>query len=172
MVEYVHFAARIGLGLVFLVSAVSKLRGRQQFAEFVRATGQLAPVLPARGAAVVVVAIEVAVLVLLCSPWAATGFVVAGLLLLAFTTALVLAVVRGRKVRCQCFGDSTSDVGWLQVSRNVVLLALAAAGAVGGTSVAGLADTGWLLVALAAGALVGAAVVLSEEVVGLFTPVR
>ncbi|SEQ09915.1 Methylamine utilisation protein MauE [Lentzea xinjiangensis] len=169
--SYVLVACRLCLGLVFLVSAVSKVRGRKNFAEFVRATGELAPPLPAKPAATAVVAAEVAVVALLCTPWAATGFLVGAGLLTAFTVAVVTAIVRGRQVRCQCFGNSSAPVSWFQVARNALLLSVAAAGLLAGTVALDVPlEIGGVLVALAAGAVTSAVALLTDEIAVLFGP--
>lgn len=171
--DYVLVACRLCLGLVFLASVFGKLRGRENFAEFVRATGELAPPLPKRPAATAVVAAEVAVVALLCSPWATTGFLVAAGLLLAFTIAVVTAIVRGRRVRCQCFGNSPAPVSWFQVARNALLSFVAAAGLLAGVHApGGPLEIGGVLVALAAGAVAGSVALLTDEIAVLFEPIR
>lgn len=95
---------------------------------------------------------------------------------MAFTVAIVVALRRGRRVPCRCFGASAVPVGPGHLARNAVLLAAATAGAVqagavqagAGTVLAGLGPAGFVAVALAAGA---AAVLLSAigEIAGLFT---
>lgn len=53
---------------------------------------------------------------------------VAGMLM-AFTLALALTVLRGNPVPCGCFGDAeNSPSAWTAIARNIGLLALAALG--------------------------------------------
>ncbi|WP_185949504.1 MauE/DoxX family redox-associated membrane protein [Microbispora sp. KK1-11] len=171
---YLFAFCRLLTGIVFLTSAMSKLRGRAAYEEFTVATRALTR-LPARPVAVLVVAAEVAVAPLLAwPPTMLAGFCVALGLLVAFTVAIVVALGRGRRVPCRCFGASAVPVGPGHLARNAVLIVAAAAGAIqAGTGVvpvglgaAGLAGVAG--VALAAGA---AAVLLSAigEIAGLFT---
>ncbi|MEW9529358.1 MauE/DoxX family redox-associated membrane protein [Microbispora sp. NPDC049125] len=170
--DYVFAVCRLLVGIVFVTSAVSKLRGRAAYEEFTAATRALAPRLPARPAAALVVAAEVAVAPLLAwRPTVTAGFVTALGLLAAFTAAIVLALRRGRRVPCRCFGASTAPVGPGHLVRNAALIAAASAGAVqAGTAgvPADLGPAGLAAVALAAGA---AAVLLSAagDIAGLFT---
>ncbi|CCH28381.1 MauE/DoxX family redox-associated membrane protein [Actinosynnema sp. NPDC047251] len=171
--EYAVVACRLCLGLVFLVSVFGKVRGRSNFADFVRATGELAPALPRTPAAVAVVAGEVAVVLLLCSPWAAVGMVLATGLLMVFTAAVAMAIARGRRVRCQCFGESSAPVGLPQVVRNALLITVAVVGWWGGTGATGVPpDAAGTALALAAGAVVGGIVLLTDDVVSLFRPIQ
>ncbi|GAA0393656.1 hypothetical protein GCM10009530_51350 [Microbispora corallina] len=178
---YLFTFCRLLTGIVFLMSAVSKLRGRAAYEEFTAATRALTR-LPARPVAVLVVAAEVAVAPLLAwPPTALAGFCVALGLLVAFTAAIAVAVRRGRRVPCRCFGASAVPVGPGHLARNAVLIVMTAAGAiqagairagalpaVSGVVPADLGPAGVAAVALAAGA---AAVLLSAigEIAGLFT---
>ncbi|WP_432870062.1 MauE/DoxX family redox-associated membrane protein [Microbispora rosea] len=168
---YLFAFCRLLTGIVFLMSAVSKLRGRAAYEEFTAATRALVR-LPSRPVAALVVAAEITVAPLLAwRPTALAGFCVALGLLVAFTAAIVVALRRGRRVPCRCFGASAVPVGTGHLARNAVLIAAATAGAVhAGTGAAfvGLGPAGLAAVALAAGAV---AVLLSAigEIAGLFT---
>ncbi|MFI7038755.1 MauE/DoxX family redox-associated membrane protein [Microbispora rosea] len=175
---YLFAFCRLLTGIVFLMSAVSKLRGRAAYEEFTAATRALVR-LPSRLVAALVVAAEIAVAPLLAwRPTTLAGFGVALGLLVAFTAAIVVALRRGRRVPCRCFGASAVPVGAGHLARNAVLIVAAAAGAVQagagavhagtGAVFAGLGPAGLAAVALAAGAV---AVLLSAigEIAGLFT---
>ncbi|WP_169950557.1 MauE/DoxX family redox-associated membrane protein [Microbispora sp. H11081] len=174
---YLYAFCRLLTGIVFLMSAVGKLRGRAAYEEFTAATRALAR-LPARRAqpiAALVVAAEVAVAPLLAwGPTVLAGFCVALGLLAAFTAAIVAALRRGRPVPCRCFGASAAPVGPAHLARNAVLVVATAAGAVlaglgpTGLGPTGIGPAGLAAVALAAGAT---AVLLaaSGEITGLFT---
>jgi hypothetical protein len=171
-VNYLFAVCRLLTGIVFLGSAVSKLRGRTAYEEFTAATRSLAPRLPARPVAALVVAAEVAVAPLLgWRPTVQAGFITALGLLAAFTVAIVIALRRGRRVPCRCFGASAVPVGPGHLIRNAALIAAASAGAVlagSGAAPGDLGPAGLAAVALAAGA---AAVLLSAagDIAGLFT---
>ncbi|MEN3540859.1 MauE/DoxX family redox-associated membrane protein [Microbispora sp. ZYX-F-249] len=180
-VAYLFAFCRLLTGIVFLMSAVSKLRGRAAYEEFTAAARDLTRI-PARRAgpvAAIVVAAEAAVAPLLAwGPTVLAGFCVALGLLAAFTVAMAAALRRGRRVPCRCFGASAVPVGLGHLTRNAVLVAAAAAGAVlagaeavaagSGAVLADLGPAGLAAVALAAGAT---AVLLSAtaEIAGLFT---
>jgi hypothetical protein len=174
---YVVLGCRCVVGLVFVTSVVGKLRGRTAFAGFVAAAGRLGPGwvvsrVPAGVVAGGVVAAEAAVLVLLLHPstaWA--GFVLAGLLALAFAAAVLAALRRGDRAPCHCFGGSAGSVGGVHLVRNVVLVAAAGLGlAVGAAPTGPLAPAG-VIAAVVAGAVVAAVVVTADDVAELFRPV-
>jgi uncharacterized membrane protein YphA (DoxX/SURF4 family) len=123
----VIFVASIVLGAVFVVSGVTKVAApaqwRDQSAEL-GVPGAIATVVPF---------VELAVGALLVAQLARSfAAIVAGLLLVAFTILLVVRLAQGRRPPCACFGAlSTKPIGWSNVIRNVVFLALAAVVAFG-----------------------------------------
>jgi uncharacterized membrane protein YphA (DoxX/SURF4 family) len=119
-------AASAALGAVFLVSGVLKVSAPQQW------RAQSAGLGVARPIAAVVPFAEVVVGALLVTQIARRVVALAAAaLLVAFTTLLVLRLVQGRRPPCACFGAWTNKpIGWGNVVRNAVLLALAAAIAV------------------------------------------
>lgn len=180
----VIIGARCLVGVVFLVSAVTKLRSRAAFAEFVaslRATG-LVPARWARRVAVVVVLTEAAIPALLAvpvliavpAPLAAAGFALATGVLGVFTVGLALAVSRGVRTPCRCFGASVAPLGLPQIVRNALLTVTAAAGLV-----AVLADgsAGWghthpatVAMACAVGLVLAILAITFDDLVDLFRP--
>ncbi|HVX18505.1 MAG TPA: MauE/DoxX family redox-associated membrane protein [Acidimicrobiales bacterium] len=77
-----------------------------------------------RSLPVVELALGAALWVPVTRRWAGAG---ATLLLLVFLGLVSAAVVRGRRVRCACFGSlSAADLSWTSVLRNAVLVGLAA----------------------------------------------
>ena len=53
--------------------------------------------------------------------------IVAGVLLLAFTTLLAVRLLQGRRPPCACFGAlSSGPISWTNVARNAAFIALAA----------------------------------------------
>lgn len=122
-------------GLVLLVSAVSKVRGRSDYAEFVASVPAFG--IPARWtslfAVLTVVAEFVIALLLLASLF--TGFwpAVAGLVLAIgmfgiLTAAVWRAVSRRSGAVCRCFGRASTKLAHRHVVRNAFLLAVAASG--------------------------------------------
>ncbi|MFC0531396.1 MauE/DoxX family redox-associated membrane protein [Phytohabitans kaempferiae] len=173
--EYVVVGLRSLIVLVFVVSAASKVRGRRAYAEFVTATGRLSPrrvsVATARRLATGVVAAELATVMLVLVPRTATmGFAVAATLLLAFTGAILLALRRGERAPCRCFGSAEQPLGYPQVARNLLLLAACTLGLAGGQLVVASPSPGGALLAVAAGALAATLVAVFDDLVALFRP--
>ncbi|GLH98471.1 MauE/DoxX family redox-associated membrane protein [Phytohabitans aurantiacus] len=176
MMSYVLIGLRSLIALVFVFSIAGKLRGRRAFDEFLAATVRLSPrPLPAalaRWLAAGVVAIELAVVLLLTMPATTPiGFAVAAALLLGFTGTIVLALRRGERAPCRCFGSTTQPLGYPQVARNLVLLAAAALGLAGGQLPAASPDLAGALVAVGAGALAATVVTMADDITSLFRPV-
>ena len=119
-------AASAALGAVFLLSGVLKVSAPQQW------RAQSAGLGVARPIATVVPFAEVVIGALLVTQVARRVVALAAAaLLVGFTTLLVLRLLQGRRPPCACFGAwTTKPIGWRNVARNAVLLALAAAIAV------------------------------------------
>lgn len=113
--------ASLVLGAVFIVSGVAKVAAPQQW------RAQSADIGVPRLVAAVVPFVELLVGALLVAQIARRPVaIVAGAILLAFTSLLVLRLSQGRRPPCACFGHwSTKPIGWGDVVRNAVFLALA-----------------------------------------------
>ena len=143
------------VGAVFLVAAIGKLRGYRAFRESLRAM-RIPPWIAGP-----VVAAEFAVPGLLVVEVRA-GFVLAALLLAAFTLAIRLAA----PAACHCFG-TVSPLGRRHLVRNAVL----AAAAVTGVVVAGSPMTVPAIILGGPLGLLGAVIVVRlDDLVALFTP--
>ncbi|MEV5749297.1 MauE/DoxX family redox-associated membrane protein [Actinoallomurus sp. NPDC052308] len=152
------------IGLVFAVSAVSKLRDLDGFARSVPA---LVPAWPGRARllAVVTTALEALVpLLLVAPPTTSYGFSLAAVLLAAFTTAIAAAIRRGRRATCRCFGPSSAPLGPRHLVRNGVLFSCAA---LGGLSPGGLPPAAGVAVAAAAGLVGAVLIVFLDDIVDL-----
>jgi hypothetical protein len=127
--EHLLAFCRIALSLLFAVSTARKIVDFAAFARAVRGFA-LVPASLARPAAVLVLAAEVAVAVLLCTggPLLRIGFVLAGLLLLTFCLALSSALRRRIVTSCNCFGASDRPVSRHAIYRNVLFLCCAVGG--------------------------------------------
>jgi hypothetical protein len=124
--------------------------------------------------AVAVTAAEAAVVVLLALPFTVPlGLGLAVGLLAAFTTGIVLALRRGQRAPCRCFGASTTRLGPAHVVRTLVLVTVAGTGlltdlvAVGGAGAP--PQLGGVAVALAAAAVGVLIVVRLDDLMALFT---
>jgi hypothetical protein len=163
---YLVAGARLLLGVVFLLAALSKIRRRGDRAEFTEATGAL---LPARfyryrrPVAALVITAELATVALVALPaTAALGLLLAALVLTAFTVAIGAALGRSRPVSCRCFGSGRSELSRLHMVRNLSLAALAAAGAAGALAGGGTGTVALPGLLLLAGGAVLVAVLLTR----------
>ena len=130
---YVLIASRCALALLFLYSAITKLRGPGGFRAFRLSVQQMRLLPPGLvgPVAVTVVAAELLIPALLVSRFT----VIAGLsgalaLLIALTVAVILVVRRGSAAPCRCFGASNVPLGRSHVARNIGLIIVAALGLV------------------------------------------
>jgi ubiquinone/menaquinone biosynthesis C-methylase UbiE/uncharacterized membrane protein YphA (DoxX/SURF4 family) len=122
---------RLGLGVLLLWAAATKLPDMAAFAETVANYRLLPPALVAAAAAAVVGVELVAGALLLAGRHARAAALVAAVLLAAFAGALALALARGIDLRCGCFGGQETAT-WLTVLRDLALLAAAVAVAIAG----------------------------------------
>lgn len=172
--EYLALACRALLVVVFLVSALTKLTSPVRYRSFVRATRRMRVVPRAlvKQTAVLVVAAEAAIAVLLAIPTTITalaGFAIAFGLLAGFTLGIVVAVRDGDTEPCACFGKSTTPMGPQHVGRNAFLLLAAAAG-FAGALIGGPLDLGIAAIAAVGGLVLGALVTVFDDLYELFRP--
>lgn len=132
---YVVLACRCLIGMVFAVSAISKLRSGPAYRAFTSWLGALPlrRAADARPLAAAFAATEVAIVAMLALPWTwRAGLVSAAAVLAAFAAGAVVVAHAGVRAPCQCFGPSEVPLGRRHVLRNAALSAAAAAGAVSG----------------------------------------
>jgi uncharacterized membrane protein YphA (DoxX/SURF4 family)/peroxiredoxin len=131
MTEVALLAARLTLAAVFAVAAAAKLVDREatrnSMAEF-GVPGRLV-----EGTTVALPLVELSVAGLLVASSTASRAADAALaLLLLFAAAVGLALARGLRPDCGCFGARSQAIGWRTLARNLVLagdaLAVALAG--------------------------------------------
>lgn len=162
---------------MFVVSAWSKLRGRDAFAVFERSVRRLG-VLPSarltRLAAITVAAAEVAVVVLVAIPLpvsAFTGYVITVAMLSAFTVGIAMSLRRGDRTPCGCFGRSAVPLGGRHIVRNLLLIAIAATGLFSAWTESGsVTDPRVAVVIAIAGLVVGVLVTVADDIAELVNP--
>jgi hypothetical protein len=138
--------AAILIALIFLRAAWHKLRDIETFAA-VSADYQLLPVWAIGGVARALIGLELgSAVALLMPPLEAAGSGMAMTLLLLYSAALTVNLLRGRKqFDCGC-GGAPQGLGWGLVARNLLLVAIAAlplaSQATGATEEWGLAAAG------------------------------
>ncbi|MGH2449396.1 MAG: MauE/DoxX family redox-associated membrane protein [Chloroflexota bacterium] len=130
-------------GVIFVSSGTAKLVGkrfRSQLAAYRLVPGRLL-----RVAAIVIPALEVLVGVWLLSQQARTAaFGIGAGLIGMFTVAVIVNLVRGRRIPCACAWDPHATISPVLAGRNIVLIGiLSAASAL--TSTSALSDPGHVL---------------------------
>ncbi|PWK85036.1 hypothetical protein C8D88_107243 [Lentzea atacamensis] len=161
-------------GIVLLVSAVSKVRSRSDYAEFVASVPAFG--IPARWTrlfAVLTVVAEFATAALLLAS-VFTGYwpAVAGLALAVGVFGVLTAVVwravsRRSGAVCRCFGRARTTLAHRHIVRNAFLLAVAAAGLVALSFVDSVTDPAALWLAAAVGAVGAVLVVRFDDLADL-----
>lgn len=161
------------VGVVFLLSFVSKVRGRDRLSAFTAAATDLAPRLPAKVVVPLVLVGEAVVAGTVVVPaMARIGFSVALGLLGVFTVSMASAIRKRRLVVCQCFGASAAHVGPAHLVRNAVLMLGAGGGLVAplGVPSASTADVAGAVLAAVTGAVIAGITMLTDEMAELFRP--
>ncbi|WP_433269315.1 MauE/DoxX family redox-associated membrane protein [Micromonospora vinacea] len=167
-----ELTARLLLALVFLAAVVGKLRTRAGYAAFVASVGQFGvPAHWTAPAARVAVAAEAAVVVLLAvSRTVPAGLVLAVGLLGVLTAAMVLALRRGARPACRCFGAADAPIGARHVGRNLALLTVALLGLLGRAAAGPPLSASAALVAVGVAVPLAAVVIRLDDLVALFAP--
>ncbi|MGY3515354.1 MauE/DoxX family redox-associated membrane protein [Micromonospora sp. PTRAS2] len=169
MLEHVDIALRCLIGVVFLAAAFGKVRNRGAWREFVASLAALRMV-PARlvsATACAVVVAEAAVpILLLLPPTRRLGHVLAALLLVAFSSGVLVTLHRRQQVACRCFGATGAPLGRRHLLRNGLLIAAALVGVVAGGAAGGVALAG-VAVAAVAGAVGGLVFVRFDDIADL-----
>jgi uncharacterized membrane protein YphA (DoxX/SURF4 family) len=127
----IGWALRLGLGGLFLVTGVLKLRDPAAFATAV-ANYQLWPELAALLAATLPATEIVVGLALVAAPrpWRRAAAVAVAVMMAVFTFAATSALHRHIDISCGCFGADSGRVDALTIVRDLALLAAAVALAV------------------------------------------
>lgn len=124
------YLCRFLLAGTFLLSALPKLRDQASFRAAVRQF-RVVPRAWEGPTGWALTAAELAVpLLLVLAPSSPAGFVLAALLLLAFSIGIARVLRSGVRTTCNCFGRSAAVMSGAHVARNGVLLVVAVTGAV------------------------------------------
>lgn len=166
--------AAVLCGLVLLVSAVSKVRGRSDYADFVASVPAFG--VPARWTrlfALLTVVAEFVIAVLLLASlftgfWpAAAGLVLAVGMFGVLTAVVWRAVSRRSGAVCRCFGRARAKLARRHVVRNAFLLGVAALGLVALSVVDAAVDPVAVWLAAVVGAVGAALVVRFDDLADL-----
>jgi uncharacterized membrane protein YphA (DoxX/SURF4 family) len=126
LVALAVYFARFFLALVFIAAGASKLTQVQEFERAVT-NYRLLPRRFSRPVAIWLPQAELGAGLLLALGVALvpTAYLIASLLLV-FSTAVSINLLRGKEMSCNCFGTSTPEkMTWLTVGRNLVLVGMA-----------------------------------------------
>jgi len=141
---YAALACRALIGLVFAVSAFSKIRNIAAYRQFTSWLASLpVPLAGNRALPPLLAGAEAAIVVLVAVQATATaGLALAALTLAVLTAGTALAVHRGTRAPCRCFGASRAPLSARHALRNALLFVAAVAGLAGtgavGTRPAGI----------------------------------
>jgi len=175
-VRYVEIAARLLIGVVFVIALAGKVNGAAAYRAYVLSLSRMG-VLPAalrNGAARGSLVAEGAIVVLLAVPLraaAVAGFALAAGLLTVFAAAIAVSLRRGNRAPCRCFGASTTPLGAGHIARNAVLVAVALAGLLAAVR-PGAASAAGGVVAAFGGLVAGLVVTMYDDIAALWSPPR
>ena len=128
MKRAIGWALRLGLGGLFVVTGILKLRDPAGFATAI-ANYQLWPQRAALLAATLPATEILVGLTLLAAPrpWRRAAAIAIALMVAVFTVAATSAVVRHIDISCGCFGSDSGRIDALTIVRDLALLAAAIA---------------------------------------------
>ncbi len=119
--DYLTAAARILIGFVFVIAAVSKVADPANFAKSIIAY-ELLPYGIINSIALVLPWLEmVCALFLIFGIRTKASAALVFTMLTVFTMAIVIATLQGKDLECGCFGDDTK-VGWPKVAENTAFI--------------------------------------------------
>jgi hypothetical protein len=173
-VWYVAIGCRAVLAVVFLIAVCGKLAGRGAFREFAASLAAMR-VIPAPAAApvaAITVSAEALVIAAVASPAATAalaGCVLAAGLSAAFLATVAISLRHGNRAPCRCFGRSAIPLGARHLTRNAILLIVAATGAAASAG-SGTVQLPGVIVAAGAGLAAGLAIAACDEIAELIAP--
>ena len=122
---WLSFAARMFLGVLFLIYGAEKLTNVADFAHNIY-NYRILPLPLVNIAALLFIWTEITVGILLIAGAAVRGSaLVTGAMLVTFIIAILAAMARGLEIDCGCTAGSNEKVGWLKVFEDLGLLAVA-----------------------------------------------
>jgi hypothetical protein len=165
-----ELSLRTVLVVVFGMAAISKLSARRALADFAGSLGDIAWLRNrwrwVAAAAVPVAEVTTAALLLIPSTvtW---GFAAATVMLTVFSSVAAVEMRRGSGLRCRCFGSSSGQIGPVQLTRNILLIAVSITGlAIAPVGHGGIGAAG-LILALAPAMIAGVALVRWDDLSAL-----
>ena len=129
MEQFILTFCRSLIGIVFLLSSVSKLRDMTEFKHTIQSF-QILPDWLVKLFSWLFVGCEliVVIFIVLGGIWLGFGFALAALLLSVFSVALISVLIRKIQTSCNCFGSSKQLITPYDVIRNIVFISFALGG--------------------------------------------
>lgn len=161
--ELIAMFGRVLLAVTLAVAGLGKLRSRAAFGAFADTFGDLGwrSQSARRAAAAALPCAELGSAALLAVPLTVIwGYAAALMLLAAMTATAAVAIKRGRRLRCRCFGLAEEPIGASTLIRNAVLVVAGLAGLAASLASAGQTGSPAAEVLGAAVGLIGAPVIV------------
>lgn len=126
---YLLLTCQVVLAIIFLLAATGKILHTEQFAATLRLSHLPGAVVQFISVLIPILELVLAATLVLSTARSLTVTMVAALVLLSvFTIWMIWVYARGLRLTCSCFGASGSDVGLRSITRNGVLIVVAAIG--------------------------------------------
>lgn len=120
--SFLVLAAQLSLGIIFLLSAIPKIRQPIAFAHNVIAYDVL-PIRVAHAFALIMIPLEALLAISFLTGWLLdSALPIATIILIAFAIAVGINLRRNRKVPCGCFGDASEQISPRTLVRLLLLL--------------------------------------------------
>ncbi len=122
---YLSLAFRVYLGALFIYASMYKINYTAEFAETI-ASYQLMPYWAVNSAAIVLPWIEmISGILLIAGIRLRSAALIIAFLLVVFSAAIVVNLIRGANIGCGCFHSMEETISWLTVLRDLFWLAMA-----------------------------------------------
>lgn len=120
---YLQLFFRIVISLTFMLSFWGKINNFQLFSKTITNFDVLPKRLSSSLAFLLLVSeLTITCFLLLTDPLPTLGFIAALILLVIFTIGIIINLLRGSKINCNCFGMSAREISIFDIARNCILI--------------------------------------------------